>query len=214
MNRLLKLKQTENCKVWLSSDWHYNHNPPWNNPIWKQRGYNSVDEMNHSIIKSINATVRYSDILIYMGDMVLNCQENQFENFLSQINCQQIYVLFGNHNSCVWSIYEREVHNQFGLKDVEIYPFKYRNLIYVGNYLEFSVDGHFCCASHYPIWSFNGQHKGCYHFFGHIHSTPTIKTNLTGRKMDVGFDYWKQPISFNDARIFLDKIIIFLAYLI
>ena len=207
MNRMLKFKQTDEQKVYLSSDWHIFHNPKWEVPIWKMRGFNSIEESNESIIKSINDNVRANDILIYLGDMVLNCSESQFESLLSRINCQTIYTLFGNHNSCVLNAYQKELKRLFPTIDdgIEIYPIKYRNLIYVGNYLEFSVDDRLSVATHYPIHSFNGQSKGALHFFGHIHST-TDTPKLNGRRMDVGFDYHKKPISFNAAMNILDKI--------
>ena len=204
MNRQLKFKQSEDSRVWLSSDFHLNHNPNWPTPIWRMRGYNSVEEMNYGIIKSVNDNVKSTDVLIYLGDFTLNCGSSQFENFLSQINCQSIYILYGNHNSCVWSTYEEQVYSQYGKKDIEIYPLNYRNLIFVGNYLEFSVDGINAIAFHYPIHSFNGQTKGRPHFYGHIHSTPETP-KIEGRKMDVGFDYWKRPVSFDEAIKILDK---------
>ena len=213
MNKVLKLAQMEDSRVWMSSDWHFNHNPKWPVPIWKMRGYNSMEEMNIDIIKSINDNVGVNDNLIYLGDMVLNTVESQFENFISRINCQSIYVLYGNHNSCVWDIYRREINKFFknlsgidqGDCEYEVYPFRYRNLIYVGNYLEFTVDGTKAVASHYPMSSWNGMSHGSIHCHGHIHSTKeTYK--LDGKTIDVGFDYHKLPISFNEIKKMMDTI--------
>lgn len=214
MNRVLKFKQSADSIVHLTSDWHIFHNPKWDVPIWKVRGFNSVEESDEYIINSINDNVGVNDVLINLGDPTLNCSEGQFEGLLSRIKCQRIYLLFGNHNSPCWSIYRREVDKLFaniaggvdqGDTEYELYPFRYRNLIFVGDYLEFVVDGTKCVASHYPIYSFNGQAKGAFQFFGHIHSNiDTIKQS--GRKMDVGFDYHRKPISFNDAKKLLLKI--------
>ena len=215
MNTELRFKQNGEQKVYLTSDCHIFHNPKWEVPIWKMRGFNSLEESNRYIIDSINNTVGGNDILINLGDITLNCSEIQFESLLSQIKCQNIYLLFGNHNSPCWGVYQREVKQYiqsiYGdthynhLEEIEIYPLRYRNIIFVGNYLEFVVDGIKCVASHYPIHSFNGQTKGGLHFFGHIHSDVTTP-KLNGRKMDVGFDYYKRPISFNEAKDVLLKI--------
>ncbi len=203
MNRTLKLKQTEEQKVYFTSDFHINHNPKWPVPIWKDRGFNSVVEMNDAIITSINNVVRHTDVLIFLGDFVLNCSESQFEEFLSRINCQTIYMLFGNHNSCVWNIYQREIQNFFRSMDddftatqpkpdVEIYPFKYRNIIFIGNYAEVNIDGKMFILNHFPIHSWNSQKQGSVHLYGHQH----CKNNpVGGRRMDVGWDRDKRPYS-------------------
>ena len=217
MNQLLKINQKENRKVYLTSDLHIFHDPIWEIPIWKSRGFSSIEESNAGIIDVINNTVGVDDILINLGDITLNCSEFQFEDLLSRIKCRSIYTLFGNHNSPCFSIYRREVENiqsNFGILNYtkyadpigfEIYPLRYKNIVFLGNYCEALIDGIKCVFSHYPIHSFNGQARGALHFFGHIHSN--INTpKYEGRKMDVGFDYHKKPILFDDAKDILYKI--------
>ncbi len=218
MNKELKFKQTDDSKVYLTSDWHVFHNPKWPIPIWKMRGFNSIDESNKSIINSINDTVGVDDILINLGDLTLNCSESQFEGLLSQINCQTIYLLFGNHNSPCWSVYQREIKEFFRKMDddftatqpkpdVEIYPFKYRNIVFVGNYLEFIVDGQYFTASHYPQSSWNHMAKGSIHCHGHVHSTKEIPyVKNYGKMIDVGFDYHKKPISVDEIKKLMNNI--------
>lgn len=203
MNRELRIKQTEEQKVYFSSDFHLNHSPKWPVPIWKGRGFESVAEMNDVIIKSINDAVRSTDILVFLGDFVLNCSDSQFEEFLSRINCQTIYMLFGNHNSCVWNIYQRKIQDFFrsmdddftatqSKLDVEIYPFNYRNITFIGNYAEVVVDGRIFVITHYPIHSWNNQKRGSIHLYGHQHCENNPQG---GRRMDVGWDRDKRPYS-------------------
>jgi calcineurin-like phosphoesterase family protein len=208
MNKEQRIKQTDNCKVYFSSDFHLNHSPKWPIPIWKGRGFESVTEMNDAIIKSINSSVRSTDILFFLGDFVLNCSESQFEEFLSRINCQNIYMLFGNHNSCVWNVYQREVTkwsnwNEEGLQPgagdldtlvpiCEVYPFRYRNVIFIGNYAEVIVDRRIFVITHYPIHSWNNQKRGSIHLYGHQHCENNPQG---GRRMDVGWDRDKRPYS-------------------
>jgi len=195
MNRELRIRQTAEQKVYFSSDFHLNHSPKWPVPIWKGRGFESVTEMNDAIIKSINDTVRSTDILIFLGDFVLNCSEAQFEEFLSRINCQNIYMLFGNHNSCVWNVYQTTLYSQFGMKDVEIYPIQYRNITFIGNYAEIIVDGRIFVITHYPIHSWNNQKRGSIHLYGHQHCENNPQG---GRRMDVGWDRDKRPYSIDE----------------
>lgn len=216
MNKELRFKQTDAQKVYLTSDWHIFHNPKWSIPIWKMRGFNSLEESNKHIIDSINDTVGVNDILINLGDPTLNCSESQFEELLSQIKCQTVYLLFGNHNSPCWGIYQREVKNFLSSMDddysatqpsleVEIYPLKYRNIIFVGNYLEFIVDGQYFVASHYPQSSWNHMAKNSIHCHGHIHSTKETYVQ-SGKMIDVGFDYHRKPISVDEIKKYMNTI--------
>jgi calcineurin-like phosphoesterase family protein len=225
MNKIFRFKQTDDTKVYFHSDWHYNHAPRWDVPIWKQRGYNSVEEMNVDIIKNVNETIRAQDILIYLGDISLNCAEDQFERFISQINCQNIYTLFGNHNSPVWTIYRREIgrwlekNYNHGLdqigepyilnqeSDTEIYPFKYKNIIFIGNYAEFIVDGQHIVASHYPFMIWNKMSSQTWCLVGHSHGgcSNTNTQNKYGRILDVGYDEHKKPLSFYEIKSIMDS---------
>ena len=44
---------SEKQNIWFTSDWHYNHNPSWPVPIWKARGFQSVEESNNYFIAKI-----------------------------------------------------------------------------------------------------------------------------------------------------------------
>jgi calcineurin-like phosphoesterase family protein len=207
MNREQRFRQSDDQIVHFSSDFHLNHAPKtWDVPICKKRGYDSVPEMNDAIIESVNLTVRPNDILFYLGDVSLNCNESQLEEFLSRIFCQNIYMLWGNHNSPVWNIYRREIENFFRTMDddfsatqpkpdVEIYPFKYRNITFIGNYAEVIVDGKYIVVSHYPMQSWNQMKNGSIHLYGHQHCE---NNPVGGKQMDVGWDRDKRPYTANE----------------
>ena len=46
----MKFKDTENSKLYVTGCTHLNHNPKWDNPIYKMRGYNSAEEMTYNIM--------------------------------------------------------------------------------------------------------------------------------------------------------------------
>ena len=48
--------------IWLGADYHYNHSPKWEIPIWKDRGFSSVEEMNEYIIRITNEKVKENDL--------------------------------------------------------------------------------------------------------------------------------------------------------
>lgn len=205
MNRLLKLTQTEDRKVYVTSDTHWNHNPKWPVPLWKARGYGSVEESNIHQRDTINSIVRPNDILFHLGDVTLNCSEEQFESFIASLNCKTIYTLWGNHNNPIHKIYEREISSLWcAALDIpdevsrnvpEIYPFKYKNIIFLGNYVEVVVNGIYLVMSHYPISSWNHMKAGSIHLFGHQHCNNNPQG---GKQMDVGWDRDKRPYSISE----------------
>ncbi len=218
MNKLVRLKQTDDQKVYFISDLHHFHNPVrWAVPLWKQRGYESVTEMNEDQISSINKIVRPNDILWHLGDITLNCNESQFEEFITRLQCQNIYCLWGNHNSPTWAIYQREiqkikdatkVHELTGsAEDIEIYPLRYRNLVFFGNYQELVVDGQCMVLEHYPIHVWNNMKDGVWHLCGHSHyNLPFSKAdNLKSKILDVGWDGQLKPYSMDDLRTIMNK---------
>jgi calcineurin-like phosphoesterase family protein len=218
MNKTVRLKQTDDQKVYFISDLHHLHNPVrWAVPLWKQRGYESVTEMNEDQITTINKIVRPNDILWHLGDITLNCSESQFEEFITRLQCQNIYCLWGNHNSPTWAIYQRQiqkikettkVHELTGsAEDIEIYPLRYRNLVFFGNYQELVVDGQCMVLEHYPVHVWNNMKDGVWHLCGHSHyNLPFSKAdNLDAKLLDVGWDGQLKPYSMEDLRAIMDK---------
>jgi len=199
MNRVLHFKQNEDKKLHIVTDLHYNHNPKWPVPLWKMRGYSSVDEMNVDIITKINKQVGPDDYLLNLGDISLNCSEDKFESLISQIVCRNIYLLWGNHNSPSWGIYQRELKKEFPiLIEQEVYPFRYKNIIFVGNYLEAVIDGQYCVFQHFPSTIWNNMSKGAVHGCGHSHySFPNTREDYKEAKiLDCSWDNIKRPYTF------------------
>lgn len=220
MNKILRFRQSDKQKVYIVTDLHYNHDPKWPIPLWKARGYESRDEMNKDIVAKINATVGADDILINLGDISLNIDEAGFNAFLDSIVCQNMYLLWGNHNNPAWAIYKRKVNDWFasigqGLmapeiesaKNVsdadflhEIYPFKYKNVTFVGNYLEVIIDGKYCVLQHFPLDIWNEMKNGAIHLCGHSHyNYPETRADYKdAKKLDCSWDGLKRPYAFNE----------------
>ena len=84
-------------KIWVTSDWHFNHNREF---IWRARGFSSVEEMNENIIERYNSVVGENDIVYCLGDCGLGGagQEalNQLKNYIERLN-GTIIIVQGNH---------------------------------------------------------------------------------------------------------------------
>lgn len=81
-------------QIYISSDTHFNHDKSF---IWEPRGFNSVEEMNESIISNWNAIVKNDDIVYLLGDVMLGDNE-------TGIACLKrlkgtINILIGNHDT-------------------------------------------------------------------------------------------------------------------
>lgn len=211
MIKPLKLQITPNQGAYFLSDTHFGHDRDF---IWGKRGFSNVKEHDETLIRVINETVKANDVLIHHGDFCLNTSEERFEEVLSLLNCKNIYLLWGNHNAPVERVYFREVGKV--MPGVEIYPFRYKNLIFVGNYLEIDLSyslsaSHrggkniICC--HYPIHEFNNAKRGNYMLCGHSHygNEMTRAENPKGRYLDLGWEGHGRPLSFLEVREIMNK---------
>ncbi len=177
---MLKITLKEGQSIWITSDLHYMHNnivrgvTNWrdsegNVPIEQVRDFDTLEDMNLSLINNINDNVQENDILFCLGDWSFGGEHN-IENFRTQINCKNIYLVLGNHDHHI----ERKE--------------QYRKLFTgVYNYLELEIGNNKFILSHYPIASWNGVRKGYIHLCGHTHLSNDKKI-LYGKSMDVGVD--------------------------
>jgi len=219
MNKELRINETEERKVYFISDTHFNHNKDF---VYGVRGFKNVTEHNDVIFAKINEIVRPNDILFHLGDFCLNTDEDGFNAQLARINCQNIHYLWGNHNNPLWSIYKREVSNWFAMRtgteverdedfQHEIYPFNYRNICFMGNYLEATINGHKFVMAHYPIYVYNFIKNGAKHLCGHSHGGLDLSDehNLNTKTLDVGWDDFGKPLSFDEVLTIMNKKSIF-----
>jgi calcineurin-like phosphoesterase family protein len=225
MNRVLKLKQTDNQKVYWVSDTHLNHNRDF---VYEVRGHKSSEEHTSFVINKINEIVRPGDILIHLGDFCLNTEENGLNSLLARIQCQTIFMLWGNHNNPLWKVYRRELDKALKAnseafsapldgwtpaEEIEVYPFRYKNVVLLGNYAEISVDGHYFCVSHYPVHVFNHMSDGAKMVCGHSHyGLPFSQAdNLQSKILDVGWDGFSKPLSTSEVLAIMNKKSIFVS---
>jgi len=99
--------------VWFVSDTHCGHGNiikyckrPFLNPVEKEmldRGedfrvsYESIQRMDATIINNINSVVKRDDILYHLGDFCF-ADYNAARKYRDRINCQRIYLFWGNHD--------------------------------------------------------------------------------------------------------------------
>lgn len=84
-------------EIWITSDWHLSHSKPF---IYTARGFNSVEEMNETIIARHNIFVKPNDIVYILGDLCLGGADKIEENkiLLERMN-GYFHIIRGNHDS-------------------------------------------------------------------------------------------------------------------
>ena len=204
--RPLKLRHSDEHRVWFTSDTHFNHDKEF---IYKSRGYSNRYEHNDALINKINELVRVEDTLIHLGDFCLNITMPEFEEILGRINCQNILYIWGNHNSCIRRMYEETLVGEYQRNDIEVYPYKIGKLTFLGDYKEIIVNGHLIVLHHYPHQIWNQMQKSAWQLSGHSHySNPTTQLDNTNNKiLDVGWDGHGKPLSFPEIqKIMMNKL--------
>lgn len=206
-NNMLNITQNKDQMVYFSSDWHLGHQQPF---IWESRGYKSYEDHTDSIIDSINKEVRLNDILFYLGDLCLNTPIEKFEEYIGRIVCQNVWMIFGNHNNP----HEKSIYQPLTkeliidkTKNYQVYPVAYKNVKYLGHYYEVSVNGQVIILFHYPISSWNYMNHGSWHLCGHSHYNfdPSTAENTTAKILDVGWDGFKKVLSFDEVSTIMAK---------
>jgi calcineurin-like phosphoesterase family protein len=169
------IKIDKEIDVWITSDTHYNHkNICRGTTSWDVldgvRNFSTLEEMNNTIVSSINKCVKENDILIHLGDFSFGGFQSISE-FYNQLNCKNIHYILGNHDTHIETNREN-IQSLF--KSVSYYE----TLKYCGYTFK---------LFHYPIQSWDGLGNGVIHLHGHTH-LPNERKFGNGRKMDVGMD--------------------------
>jgi calcineurin-like phosphoesterase family protein len=185
---------------------HLNHGPKWQVPLWKMRGFNSVQEHNEAIEIAWRKSLNEESIIFLLGDTCFGYQAEEYmDSFFHRVPFKEVYWLPGNHTAG-WK--------QFLCKsDSEgVIDRGYQKIYLTPNYLEMFINGHSVVASHYPIASWNGQGKGSYMVHAHVHGTldksELGKVLYRSRIKEVSVEKCSEPISFNNIKKSFDQSII------
>lgn len=178
--------------TWFTSDSHFYHsNICRGTSSWDDkeacRGFESIEEMNYTIINNLNENVKQDDILYHCGDWSFG----GFDNIMKakkQIVCQNIHLILGNHDHHI----ER---NKQGIQGA----FKS-----VQHYKEIVIDNQLIILTHYAFRVWNKSHKGSWNLYGHSHGT--LPDDPHSLSMDCGVDTnFMLPYSFEEIKHHMSK---------
>lgn len=178
--------------VWVTSDTHYGHKnicrgvSQWEPNKGEQatRNFETLENMNQSIVDGINSRVKADDILIHLGDWSFGGIQN-IAQFREQISCKNIYLCYGNHDHHIQNdrLLETSTHRGVPARELFIETDHVLDLTITSSAVKGELS--FFC-SHYSHRVWNKRHHGRMHLFGHSHGSLDALTN--DRSMDVGID--------------------------
>ena len=165
-------------EVFFTSDHHWGHEG-----IIEMCGrkFDSLEEMDRTMIERWNAVVGPRDVVWYLGDFAHHCPPDRVRKIWHALRGQK-HLVIGNHDKkptidLPWTSVQQMVH--------------------------ITVDKQRIHLSHYGQRVWPGQYKGAIHLYGHSHGR--LPGNTT--TMDVGVDnvgYF--PLSLENIREHLSKL--------
>lgn len=194
----LKISSAED-DLFFWSDAHFGHRcENWEVPLWKIRGFSSVEEHDLQLIDRWNSKATASSIFFHLGDFIFGPNTiPRFRELCSILNFDTLYMMPGNHCSGWKQFFESQKQNIWNIA-------ANKRVIFIPNYLEALINGFPVVMSHYPLASFNGQARGSWMLHGHCHGklyTSEIGNSLYKCKiMDLGVEASPYPKSLKEVK--------------
>lgn len=156
--------------IWITSDTHFGHKNIVGPKISKwpsgYRIFDSINEMDETILNNINSVVMPNDTLFHLGDFCFG-EVDKYEYYRNRIACKDLRFIKGNHD--------------------RLRPYEFRQVFGSYNdYIEFRYNGEFIVMSHYAMLVWNKSHRGSFMLHGHSHGSLTYPHKQ--RIKDVGVD--------------------------
>lgn len=167
--------------TYFSSDYHLGHT---NIIKYDGRPFNSVEEMDETIIKNHNSVVKPKDDFYFLGDL---CFNNKAYDYLRRLNGRKFFIR-GNHDRHEIT----RLYRDFGT--------------YLGDMAEITVGKQRIVLCHYSMNVWNKSHRGVWHLYGHSHhSLPDNPNSLSFDAGINGVEYNYTPFSFEYAQERMSK---------
>jgi len=159
--------------IFVTGDTHFGQKG-----ILKFRPFQTVQEMDETIIENYNNVVKPGDTVYHIGDLCHTVDVKVFHSYLSRLN-GRIILIKGNHDRTSW-------------KAPELFTGPY-------NMYETIIEGRDVTFCHYAMLMWKNSHRGAYHLYGHSHGT--LEDNPHSLSFDVGVDchdfkplHWSQVV--------------------
>ena len=138
--------------IYFTSDWHIGHDKDF---CYASRGFSSPEEMDTAILLHTNELVQPDDELWILGDLAMSNRKDEWDRVFSNLNCQHIHYLQGNHDTDskmdIYDSYGFEFHGY-----ADMLKYSKRKKFYL---------------SHYPtiVSNYDDEGKFFWNLSGHTH---------------------------------------------
>lgn len=186
---------TKEQNIFFTSDTHF-----WHDNIIKfcNRPFDSIEEMNDTIIENWNRVVDKNDIVFHLGDFCF-CGVDKFKELIEKLN-GRIYLILGNHD---W----KRINNWYTSEFEGVYQ-----------QLAIKINGKKIYLNHFPFLCYAGTYYRAedtvWQLFGHVHSSEQNKNGLDNSRLsmlfptqyDVGVDNNNYtPVSFEQVKNIIER---------
>lgn len=145
--------------------------------------------MDDCLINNINDTVNKNDSLYILGDFTMAHNYETIKEYRDRINCHNLYLIMGNHDSRSQQSYQTLFKNVYDLKTIKIR---------VENTKKGEGNSYKLCLCHYPMMEWPGSQKGSWCLHGHSHGNLTVPKEK--KLLDVGVDVFNyKPASIEEV---------------
>lgn len=183
-------------QTFFTSDLHFCHKNiakfcPHTRPQIKD---NDTTVLNQYMIDWWNDTVDIDDDVYNLGDLVFSRNLTEIIAILKQLNGRH-HLIFGNHDDII----QNNLDIFLTTKKHDGNPL----LSSAQHYKKLALDNKTLVLFHYPIFEWDGCHKGYYHLHGHIHER---MADIGGRILNVGFDLHGRFLTIADIDDYLSDL--------
>jgi calcineurin-like phosphoesterase family protein len=130
--------------VWFTADFHLGHK---NIIRYCSRPFDTVEEMNRTIIERLNSVVKTNDLLYFLGDFCIGPKARAVE-LRREIRCKKIFAVPGNHDQDTRKLTQESS--------------------WLGDLAEVSING----LCHYAMRVWNHSSHGAWHLYGPTGACP------------------------------------------
>jgi calcineurin-like phosphoesterase family protein len=153
---------------------------------YASRPFQSVKEMNETLIKNWNSVVKTDDETFVVGDYAFCCDITMALDVFYQLNGRK-HLIIGNHD-------------QLALEMERMKPGTWASISDMREVIDHNQKIVLC---HYALRTWLHSYKSVWHLFGHTHGTlPPY-----GKSFDIGVDCWNYtPVSFAQIKAKMDTL--------
>lgn len=161
--------------IYFTSDTHVFHK----NILQHQadtRPFNSIEEMNATIVDNWNSTVNKGDDVYHLGDLAFRGKREEIFNLIYNLN-GRIHLVRGNHDH--FKPYELKLLFTT-VQDYKVVRYNKQRIV----------------CMHYPLEEWDKCHYGDIHLHGHCHGN--LKRKLPNR-FDIGWDVHQRLVPIEEV---------------